>query len=40
MALAQDPVVRTDHRGLVLRDLIDAAAPSPHYVPALTYWAV
>ena len=32
--LAKDQDVRADHRCLVLRNLIDAAAPSGHHAPA------
>ena len=34
MLLAKDPDVRAEGGCLVVRDLIDAAAPSGHYVPA------
>ena len=34
VALAKDPDVRAGYGGLILRDLIGAAAPSRHYVPA------
>ena len=32
--LAKDPDVRADYRCMVLRNLIDAAAPSGHHAPA------